>query len=413
MYDLSVVTDALRRILIEALQASPLTGFSVGVSGQHPQQPPTGNDCDLNLFLFHIAENKFLKNSFWNQASLTDRPAGGTRHQPVSYEPLCLDLRFLVSAQSQGSYVQEQQVMSVALRALHDHATIRLTAPTATGQAVSEMTVGMEAPSWDELSRLWQALGGPLRMTAQYRVSVALLTPDRQAEQQPPVTGWQLVADPADPSSQPRLDGTSRRVTYRTQDGSPREFDRTPATAGPGQPVTLHGRGLADDDAVYLVTPQDDGSETETELDATWKVPHPASPPAGAGVAPFLLRPPATCPPPGRYGLRVGRQGARDGRTPAVPLLIAPWLDPAGGPLVEPAGGLYTLRALNVPAGAEVLLGRTVLERVGSAPAPGQWQLDGAALTLRAPAGLPQGRYPVRLRAAGVEADPGLWAVQP
>ena len=95
-----------------------------------------------------------------------------------------------------------------------------------------------------------------------------------------------------------------------------------------------------------------------------------------------------------------------------MPLDIAPWVDPAGGPLTA-AGGVYTLTVRNVPgSGAELRLGTVPLTQVtsGTLPQPGQWQLSGTTLTFAAPAILPTGHYPVRLRAADIEAHPAQWA---
>jgi hypothetical protein len=430
VYDLSIITDALKQIIIDALNASPLFGggppnFSVSVTGQHPQQPPTNSDCDLNLYLFHLTENKFLKNAFWTPSMISGQPPGPPR-QPVAYQPLCLDLFYLLSAQSTTSYIHEQQVMSIAMRALHEHGTVTLATPTPTGVATSEVSVGLESPTWDEMSRLWQALTVPLRTTAQYRVGVAMLMPETGLTDQLPPTVWMLAAGPAadtDPS-RPVLYGTSRRVGYAAPAGAT-EFDQTPASTAPapapvtGQEFFLRGRGLADTDVVYLVTYQPDGTETETDV-TSWKrplvPPYPAVPVDGV---PFVLRPPVTppgdCPPPGRYGLRVGRPSDPGWRSDTVPFTVAPWIDPTGGPLCTASSGIYTLTVANVPAaGADLRLGTAPLSRITSGtPAGGQWLASGATVTFAAPTGLPTGQYAVRLRAGDIEADPAQWAVVP
>jgi hypothetical protein len=430
MYDLSIITDVLSQILTNAFASSPLfgggpTNFSVGVSGQHPQTPTSMNDCDVNLYLFHVTENKFLKNSFWTQAELTGQPPGPVR-QGVAFEPLCLDLFYLLSAQSQSSYVHEQQAMSIAMRALHEFGTVKLNTPTPTGQAISEVSIGLESPTWDELSRLWQALAVPQRMTAQYRVGVALLMPETGLTDQPHPTTWSLGAGPAAPpdDGMPTLYGTSRRVSYVAPAG-PLVFDQLPASGAPapagatGQEFMLRGSGLADTDVVYLVTYAPDGTRTETDITATWKQPlTPAYQVLPVDGVPFMLRvpsaPPGAVPPPGRYGLRVGRPSAPGWRSPTVPFMIAPWADSSGGPLLNPSGsGLFTITTANVPAsGAEVRLGTVQLSRITSgSPGPGQWRLSGTTLRFRAPGALPAGQYAVRVRAADVEADPAQWAV--
>ncbi|GHJ47497.1 hypothetical protein Cs7R123_48390 [Catellatospora sp. TT07R-123] len=420
MYDLSIVTDALKQIIIDALAASPLfgggpPGFSTAVSGQHPQHPSLA-DCDLNLYLFHVTENKHLKNAFWSQSMLTGQPPGPPR-QPVAYEPLCLDLYFLLSAESQTSYTHEQQAMSVAMRALHEYGTLQLATPTPTGQPASEVSITLESPTPDELSRLWQALTVPMRMSAQYRVGVAMLMPRTGLTEQPPPVQWTLLGGPtggADAGIRPVLYGTSRHVRLTTPTG-PSGYDQTPATAGPGQQFLLRGRNLADTDVVYLVE-YTGGGEVETDVTATWRQPLPTPYPAvPADGVPFLLQVPAAAPPPGRYGLRAGRPSEPGYRSGTVPFGVAPVVDPDGGPLVAASGGVYTATVHNVPAtGAQVRLGTAPLRQIGSGtPAAGQWHLSGTTLTFAAPAGLVPGRYAVHVRAADIEAQPALWAVVP
>ena len=78
-------------------------------------------------------------------------------------------------------------------------------------------------------------------------------------------------------------------------------------------------------------------------------------------------------------------------------------------------GGVYTLSAVNVPrTGAELRLATVPMQRTASGPpAPGEWVTSGPSLEFVAPPNLPSGNYAVRLRAAGVEADPAHWAVIP
>ncbi|TQF68281.1 DUF4255 domain-containing protein [Rhodococcus spelaei] len=435
MQDLSLVTDTLITILTTAVNSSPLWGgqappFSIVVSGQHPEQPATSGDCDLNLYLFHVSIDKFLANAFWTQQGQSGGPKG---LQPVAFEPLCLDLWYLLSAQSSVSYAHEQQVLGVAMQAFHEHGTITLDTPTPPSPPApppgsvtpSEASLVLEAPTFDELSRLWQALGVPLRTTAQYRVSVVFITPEDLPAPQPPVLSMTLFAAPtAVEGPLPRLFGTIRRVSYvvPAAPGQPltREFDQAPAATAPaptgvaGQEFWLRGEGLTDTDRVLLVAFGPGGVETTTDITDTWKVPlvPPYPSPPSDGV-PFLLRPPdapGACPPPGRYELRILRPTVSGG----VPVDIAAWVDPSGGPLVT--AGPHAITVANVPdTGAELRLGTVPLERIasGSTPAAGQWQRTGTTLTFAAPTDLAAGRYPVRLRAGDIESDPALWVELP
>jgi Pvc16 N-terminal domain len=429
MQDLTIVTDALLKIINDALTNSPLYGqagppFSLNVTGQHPETPNGGgHDCELNLYLFHIGTDKYLANQFWTQAS----QRGGK--QPVAFEPLALDLWYMLSAQSKISYTQEQLVLSIAMQALHENAKFTLNTPTPGPNPVtpSEATLVLEAPTFDEMSRLWQALAIPLRTTAQYRVSVAFLTPtDAPPADEPGVTDINLAATPSAPStdaSVPHLLATRRAVSYTTP-SSTVIFPQCPAATAPapsgvgGQVVSLDGFGVQDSDHVLLVSFDAAGNPTETDVTATWKQPiTPPYPAPPANGVPFLLRPPeGTAVAPGRHELLVTRPSLPGFRSNAVPLDIAPWINPAGGPLLNHDGNqIYTMVVRNVPeAGAALRVGSMQLTRIadGAAPGPGQWQCSGGSqISFTAPAGTPPGQHQIGLRAGDVEADPALWAV--
>jgi hypothetical protein len=430
MRDLSLVTDTLRQILSDAVNSNPLWGgpppFQVSVSGQHPENPGQQADCELDLYLFHIAADKFLANSFWSSQA----QSGGSGQQPVAFEPLCLDLWYMLSAQSKTSYVHEQQVLGVAMQAFHEHGTFKIAAPTPGPDSVtpSEASLVLESPTFDELSRLWQALGQPLRTTAQYRVSVIFLTAQDPPAPQPHPTTWTVAAAPVGLPTDPALPyllGTKRTVSYIAPPApgmpSAQPYELSPAATAPapasvaGQEVTIDAQGLADTDQILLVS-FDTGVPVETDV-TSWKVPltDPYPTPPASGI-PLMIRPPDIPggPPPGRYQIKIARPGVPGWRSDGVPLDIAAWVDPVGGPLLTAAAGIYTLNVRNVPdSGAELRLGTVPLTQVtsGTLPQPGQWQLSGTTLTFAAPAILPAGRYPVRLRAADIEADPAQWAV--
>lgn len=426
MHDLSIVTDTLRTMVTNALAGSVIWGgpppFSVTVTGQHPETPTGNSDCELSLYLFHIGQDKFLANSFWTQGA---QNGGGTGQQPIAFEPLSLDLWYMLSAQASTSYQHEQQVLSVAMQALHEHGTFPIPTPTPLPDALtpSQATLVLESPTFDEISRLWQALEVPLRTTAQYRVSVIFLTPDRLPPPAPKVKTMTLVSGPATPSDDPTLPGllTTRRIVEWVAPGpTPVTYIQSPATLAPcptttaGQEVTVDGLMLADTDQALLVS-YPGGVETDV---TAWKMPlntpYPTPPPHGV---PFTLRAPEGTPvPAGRYELTVARASMPGFRTRPVPLSIAAWVDPSGGPLLDPAGGVYTMDVRGVPAdGAELRVGPVPLSRItdGAAPAASQWQHSADTITFVAPPGLATGRYQVGLRAADVESDPALWAVVP
>jgi hypothetical protein len=98
-----------------------------------------------------------------------------------------------------------------------------------------------------------------------------------------------------------------------------------------------------------------------------------------------------------------------------MPLSIAPGVNAAGGAVLTPP---YAVTGTGFGAGdLEVLLGTVPLQRANAGP-PGAGEFfvqpNGTALTIAPPAGLPSGAtYQIRVRAAGIEADPALWLKAP
>ncbi len=250
------------------------------------------------------------------------------------------------------------------------------------------------------MSRLWQALGAPLRTTAQYRVSVVFLTPDKLPPPAPAVHQYQLVAAPAAPPDDPPLPqllSTRREVEFVAPGPTPVSYMQSPATTAPapggvtGQDVRVDGLMLADSDDILLVS-YPGGVETETDVTATWKVPltTPYPTPPAHGV-PFIVRAPAGTPvAAGRYELRVARPAMPGFRSDSVPLSVAAWVDPAGGPLLTDAGGLYTLDVRGVPAARRRAAPRFSRRSLGSPTARRRLPASGSTARTRSPSSRPR-----------------------
>ena len=308
--------------------------------------------------------------------------------------------------------------MSVCMRAFHETPIVRLATPTPVWpgdpgpQPTSEITLTMERPTWQELSQLWQALDCPMRMTTEYRASVAMLNPEQGLLNPDKVYRYYtLLSAPAGPNdgSTPELYGTIREVNYTPPSGAAVNYDQTPASVAPGQELTIRGIWVQSADTVELQTLAADDSVASSTTITSWVVPltnpYPATPDTGV---PLQLQMPTsgTLPGPGRYVVQVSGAAGTSNR---VPLSVAPWIDPTPGPILLPgAGGVYSFQTLGVPtSGAELRLGTVAL---GQGPlAPGYWTLSGETIEFMPPAGLPSQTYAIRLRAANVEADPALW----
>ncbi|MGH3150237.1 MAG: DUF4255 domain-containing protein [Streptosporangiaceae bacterium] len=348
---------------------------------------------------------------FWTAQAQT---AGGP---PVRYQPMALDLYYLLSAFAEDNYVQEQQTMSIAMRVFHENPVVR--GVDTVGQPW-EVTLTLERRSFDELSRLWQAWTSPLRVSAVYRAAVVLIEPEPAPPPGPPVSSVGLAVEPGTARSAPVLLGTQREVRYAIPSGETVTFVQDPATAAAGQEVWIFGTdlGTTPPPRLLLAGPYPGTGESDV---TSWLVP-PSQPPPAIRQAMRLPAaagdPPAGTPAPGRYSLRMEvtpAGGTSAVGTAEVPLTVAAGVDPAGG-AVLPAAGQYVIAGTGFTADAtEVLLGMVTLQAAGGTPGPGEFtvNLAGTAITLIPPAALAAGTYQIRVRVAGIECDPAHWLVIP
>lgn len=423
--DLSSVTDRLVAMLETCRDNSAIwaalgnPAFTIHVSGSMPESVREAGGCQLTVYLFHVAEDPYQKNS----------PLRGPRVPPIPFQPLSLDLYYLVTAFAGSDYVKEQIAMSIALRCFHDNPIVRmdvmlpLPPPTVVHE---EFTLTMEIQSVDEISRLWQAVVAPFRLSAIYKASVVFVTPPQPlvaVAPHPQTVSIAVAPAPAYAGAGAELLGATRLIEYVTPAdavAAPPISDRldvTPAVASPGTRFVLVGNGLDLPEAsrVYLETA---GGEVEV---TTWQAPVPQTAsrrtlqlPGTAGT------PPAHAPLPGVYSLEVGSDTAQGDavttRSAPVPLIVAAQIGglpaPPAAPLLNAALGVYTVSGIGFVAGhTEVLFGPLPLTATGGAPDSGQFNLAGNTITLRAPAGLPAGNYPLRVRVNTVESWPSWWAV--
>lgn len=139
------------------------TGFEV--SPELHKDENTG----LGFYLFHVQESSHYRNF----------PAPGNDNPPVKYTPMALNLFYQLSANStndagEEDAYDEQNLMSVAMKALHDHSIISI---TTSGKKVNiKITLQTLTPS--ESVQYWAAAQSPVRLSAYYEVSVVFLEPD-------------------------------------------------------------------------------------------------------------------------------------------------------------------------------------------------------------------------------------------
>jgi hypothetical protein len=417
MFDLSIVTDALIAQIEADIGASPLWGgagapFPLTVSGSMPEAVRAEGGCQLSLYLFHVSQDPHNLNTPLNRPYYDPNqpPLPSTSYQ-IPFLPQPLDLHYLLTAYADRSYVEEQQAMSVAMRSIYEHPIVEKTVVLHGQNVNNQFSVTMAVETSDELGRLWQSFSAPIRLSTIYRASVVFLAPESDPRQPAPeVERIVVTAPPAELPLQElgQLTGTSITESVELPGGTVSAFELAPAVAAPGELFELHGGGLDRGTAarLFLLAPG------QAPVDVTaWRTDAPRSAesarirlPAAVGAAP------GASPAPGVYQLQVG-DGVYASNT--TPFSVAARVD-AGGPppILAPAGGVFSLTGAGFAAGrTEVLLGTVPLAEVGGAPAAGQFAIGGggSGVDFVAPAGIPPGRYAVRVRVNQVESRPVWW----
>jgi hypothetical protein len=418
--DLSAVTDTLIGLVksqwttaplwAEVSSGTPAPTFTPNFSGLAPDAVRQAPGPQLSMFLYHVEPDNAREALFW-QPQLAG--AGGP---PSQFLPLALDLYYLLFAYSEGSYTEEQEAMSVALRVFHASPVVRSDPGTAVPW---ELSLTMEHRSYDELSRLWQASTTPLRMSQVYRAAVVFIEPDQAPAPAAPVASFSVSVNPVPgpgPAGFPTVFGTARDGSY-TSPGGPVPFSQAPATVAAGQTVWLLGSGLGVagvSDHVYLLPPG--GPEADV---TAWAVASDSSEarfalalPSAAGAAP------GGSPEPGVYQLRVGGSAPGAARTGATPVSVAALVDPpAGGPVLTGSPPFTVTGTGFLPGVTEVLAGTVALTETSGSPGPGELAVDpsGTSFTFSPPTepagdtGVAGTVLPVRVRVNGVESDPAAW----
>jgi hypothetical protein len=411
LLDLSIITDAIKKLLENTITATPMfdsnggpvTKFDIHVTGDPPDLVKTEAGCHLSLYLFHINQDRFQMNALSTNPAA---PNAFLRNQRIPYQPLSLDLYYLLTAFSDTGYVEQQQAMSIALRCLHESPIVLTTVLAGQGNS-GELCMTMEPQTIDEAGRLWQATTAPIRLSAVYKVSVAFIAPEAPPAGAPKVKRVQVLDGSQSIAFDPKaiqLFGTESTSTYSTPTGIPASLDQSPAVAAPGQKLVLFGNGLTGV-SVFLSPPG--GAPVDV---SAWIQPLTGTDRRLVLVLPAVIgAAPAATPAPGIYELRAASATLSSN---ATPISIAPRVDSVvNPPILNVVAGLYTIQGVGF-VGGQLYLETVAMTSTGSAPVAGEFQINpaGTQILFRAPASLAPGQYAVRIRANGVEAAPSWWA---
>jgi hypothetical protein len=184
MNDYSIIADlgdSLVSVLYSALNAdrqiSGLIDSEDRISLESPAALENNNSVRLSMYLYRILENPYMKNRF---------PAEGSGGK-IRKTPLALDLYYLLTP-IVGTPREQQIVLGKTMQVLYDHAILQ--GPVLSGSpqtTVDEIRLLLNPVSLEELTRVWQALEIPYRLSVCYIARVVIVDSEQQEFRQPVV----------------------------------------------------------------------------------------------------------------------------------------------------------------------------------------------------------------------------------
>ncbi|MCW5983256.1 MAG: DUF4255 domain-containing protein [Bryobacteraceae bacterium] len=197
----------------------------------------------VNLFLYQVTECPYLKNQ--------DLP-GAAGAGEYGHPPVVLDLHYLLTAYAEsdeGDQIEAHQIMGDAMRALHDHPYLvgDILDPSLE-DAVEPAKITLEPLTVEDVTKVWVALNTPYRLSVGYKATVVQIQSRIQRSApgligEGPGGGVRVVVAPI---ARPRID---EALVIRQGDATNRE---RVAYARIGDRLALKGQNLSGDARLLL-----------------------------------------------------------------------------------------------------------------------------------------------------------------
>ena len=119
----------------------------------------------MNLFLYQVLENPHAKNQPWLSPSSAVQ----------EYPPLAINLHYLLTPYAKDT-ISAHQVLSHAMGILHDSSIVTGSQLAgALSVAVEQLAIVLCPMTLEELTRIWNALQSPYRLSVCYEVRIAAI----------------------------------------------------------------------------------------------------------------------------------------------------------------------------------------------------------------------------------------------
>jgi hypothetical protein len=216
---IGMVSHSLQDMLMSEMDLDP--DVPVTILGPDEQ----GLDRRVNLFLYKVTENPFLKNLDWQV-----RPDSGGRLVPP---PLSLYLSYVLTAYApndpHAGNVNAHEILGEAMRVFYEHPVVpgQYLVPGLRG-ASEQLRIVHTPLDLEEMSRIWSTFSQPYRTSAYYEVSVV-----------------QIDSQPEHPQALPKRVERVGVPAVSAPFQPPVVTTLTPASGPPGTTVRCTGEHLA------------------------------------------------------------------------------------------------------------------------------------------------------------------------
>ena len=184
---LDAVSKALRRILWNEFSADaviqPIVGTEDAIVFSNPTETARDSSNRLSLWLYQVTENEHVKNQPMQRARTQPLPPNG--REAAQFPPMALNLFFLVTPFAQTSATQaaaeaDHMLLGKTMQVLYDHAIIFL--QDAPSNIFEELRVIFCRLTLEELTRIWESLREPYRLSVCYLIRVTRIDSQRTPE---------------------------------------------------------------------------------------------------------------------------------------------------------------------------------------------------------------------------------------
>lgn len=171
---LDAVSKALRRILWDAFDADgvirPIVGSEAAIVFSNPTETARDSGNRLSLWLYQITENEHVKNQPMLKARVQPVvPAGMPPRETSQFPPMALNLFFLVTPFAPSGEA-DHLLLGKTMQVLYDNANIFL--EDVASEVFEELRVIFCRLSLEELTRIWESLREPYRLSVCYLIRV-------------------------------------------------------------------------------------------------------------------------------------------------------------------------------------------------------------------------------------------------